>query len=113
MKFLILAIFSLISTALLKAQSYNNNSLKLYQHHLNPDNYKKIFFHNNDNAIIINDYNNSVLKIPTPILTYKGNTNGFDIYQSTPDNMYLIKPDSSVAFNMPVKQSTMQFESVK
>src|SRR4051812_5708463 len=98
MKFLILAIFSFISIAALKAQSYNNDSLKLYQHHLNPDIYKKLFLHGHDNSAIPNNYDNSILKIPAPLLTYKGDTNGFDIYQATPDNMYLIKPDSTVAF---------------
>jgi hypothetical protein len=111
MKFLILSIFSLISTAALKAQFYNHDSLKLYQHHLNPDDYKKLFPHGQENSIPGCD--KSILKIPAPLLTYKGNTNGFDIYQSTPDNMYLIKPDSTIAFNMPVKQSTIQFEPVK
>lgn len=113
MKFFILVIFSLVSTAALKAQSYNHDSLKLYQHHLDPDNYKKLFFHGHDNSTVPGNYDNSVLKIPSLQLTYKENTNGFDIYQATPDNMYLIKPDSTVAFNMPVRKSTIQFDPVK
>lgn len=35
--------------------------------------------------------------------TYLGNNKkGFDIYQTTQDNMYILKPDSSFASNMPV-----------
>ena len=43
----------------------------------------------------------SVLRIPAPQFTYKGNSNHFDIYTATPDNMYVIKPDSTIHFNMP------------
>lgn len=43
----------------------------------------------------------SVLRIPPPVLTYKGNTNHFDIYSATPDNMPVIMPDSTIHFNMP------------
>jgi hypothetical protein len=51
-------------------------------------------------------FDTSVLKIPKPQLTPIGNHNHFDIYQSTPDNMIVIKPDSSIHFTMPnaVKQ---------
>ena len=52
-------------------------------------------------------FDTSVLKIPTPLLTQIGNYNHFDIYQSSPDNMIVIKPDSSIRFTMPntAKQS--------
>jgi hypothetical protein len=43
----------------------------------------------------------SVLKIPNPKLTWIDNHNHFDIYQATPDNMYVIKPDTTKHFNMP------------
>lgn len=43
----------------------------------------------------------SILAIPPPQLTYKGNHNHFDIYSSTPDNMHVIKPDSTIHFKMP------------
>jgi hypothetical protein len=46
-------------------------------------------------------FDTSVLKIPTPQLTQIGNYNHFDIFQSSPDNMIVIKPDSSICFNMP------------
>ena len=46
-------------------------------------------------------FDTSVLRIPPPQLTYKGNHNHFDIYSATPDNMYVIKPDSTNHFNMP------------
>jgi hypothetical protein len=44
----------------------------------------------------------SVLKIPYPKLTWIGKHAHFDIYQATPDNMYVIKPDSTNHFNMPI-----------
>ena len=91
-----------------KAQLYSCDSLKLYS--FNPE--KKLIFQYAD-TLITPRYDNSVLKIPKPELTYKSNSNGFDIYQSTPDNMYLIKPDSTIAFNMPVKKSTIQMKPIK
>lgn len=45
--------------------------------------------------------NNRVLRLPAIKLTYKGNSNHFDIYTAAPDNMYVIKPDSTIRFNMP------------
>lgn len=42
----------------------------------------------------------SVLSVPPPLLTYKGNSNHFDIYTATPDNIYVIKPDSTIHFQM-------------
>ena len=48
-----------------------------------------------------NCFDTSVLKIPKPQLTQIGNYNHFDIYQSTPDNMIVIKPDSTICFIMP------------
>ncbi|MFT4154514.1 hypothetical protein [Parafilimonas sp.] len=44
---------------------------------------------------------NGVLRLPAIKLTYKGNSNHFDIYTAKPDNMYVIKPDNTVHFNMP------------
>jgi len=36
-------------------------------------------------------------------LTYKGNNgNGLSVYSATPDNMPIVKPDSTVYFTMPV-----------
>lgn len=44
----------------------------------------------------------SVFKLREPELTFVRNYNHSNIYQSTPDNMFIIKPDSSLIFNMPV-----------
>jgi hypothetical protein len=49
---------------------------------------------------------NFVLKLPVPKLSYKENANSFDIYQATPDQMFVIKPDSTIHFNMPVAFNT-------
>ena len=39
------------------------------------------------------------------ILRYQQNNNsGFSIYQSSPDNMYIVKPDPGLVFTMPVVQ---------
>jgi hypothetical protein len=46
--------------------------------------------------------NPSVLKLPAPELTFVRNYNHSNIYQATPDNMFIIKPDNSLIFNMPV-----------
>ena len=45
---------------------------------------------------------NFVLKLAEPKLTYKGNSIGFNVYQATPDQMFVIQPDSTTVFNMPV-----------
>jgi hypothetical protein len=44
----------------------------------------------------------SVLKLPEPELAFVRKYNHSNIYQSTPDNMFIIKPDSTLTFNMPV-----------
>ncbi len=44
----------------------------------------------------------SVLKLPKSELTFVTNYNHSDIYQSSPDNMFIIKPDSTLIFSMPV-----------
>lgn len=46
-------------------------------------------------------FDTSVLKIPEPILTQIGNHNHFNFYRSSPDNMIVIKPDSTIGFTMP------------
>ncbi|HEY2726524.1 MAG TPA: hypothetical protein VGI61_05095 [Parafilimonas sp.] len=60
-------------------------------------------------------FDTSVLKIPMPHLTQIGNYNHFDIYQSTPDNMIVIKPDSIIYFTMPnaVNQFIIQTPLIK
>ena len=49
-------------------------------------------------------YNNVPLAGAMPKrFTYLGNNNnGFDIYQTPQDNMYILKPDSTFTSNMPV-----------
>ncbi|MEP6467906.1 MAG: hypothetical protein ABJB05_16465 [Parafilimonas sp.] len=111
MKCLIFIFFSLTITAAVKAQLVAQESLQLHQHRFNKNIYNKLFLHHY-NIPEAAPYN-SVLKIPAPLLTYKGNTKGFEIYQSGTDNMFVAKPDSSVAFNMPVKQFAIQFEPIK
>ena len=58
------------------------------------------------------DFNNnlklpdpSVLKLPEPVLTYVGKNNHLEIYKSTPDNMYIAKPDSTFVYSMPVAKT--------
>jgi hypothetical protein len=103
MKFLILILFNLIITSAIEAQLNNRDSLKLYKNDFHPQN-KKIIPKYYSTLITRLNYDNSVLKIPRPLLTYRGNTNFFNIYQSTPDNMFVIKPDSTIVFNMPIKK---------
>jgi len=112
MKPSILFFLSLITGSTLKAQSQFSDSINLHQHKFDRDNYEKMrTTYNYDTSIQSN--NNFVVQIPKPVLTYKGNTNGFDIYQATPDNIFVIKPDSTTAFNMPVKPSFITIEPAK
>ena len=46
--------------------------------------------------------NPDVLSLPKPTLTFVGNLNHSNIYQATPDKMYIIKPDSTFKSNMPI-----------
>jgi hypothetical protein len=40
---------------------------------------------------------------------YKGNNqNGFDVYQTMQDNMYILKPDSTFVSNMPVLKFSLE-----
>jgi hypothetical protein len=94
--------FSLAITANAKAQSnLHTDSLTLYHHHFRSGN----LFSASQNAITNPEQittHNSVLILPAPKLTYIDNSNSFAIYKTTPDNMFVIKPDDTIAFNMPV-----------
>ena len=96
--------FAFVIAANAKAQTnIHADSLTLYHHNFN-HNYtflesQTTTLTQQDNAIIISK---SVLKLPTPKLTYVTNSNGFDIYHATPDNMFIAKPDDTIAFNIPV-----------
>jgi hypothetical protein len=102
MKYLMLIIGSAIFCDA-KAQLKNPDSLTIYNRNFHPQLHNtNMYAYNYSTIPSFSD--NSVLKIPSPILTYNGNNNSFNIYQSTPDNMPLAKPDSTIAFNMPVKK---------
>ena len=51
---------------------------------------------------LLQSTDSSVLNIDSPKLTYLYNQNHVDVYKATPDNMKVIKPDSSNHFTMPV-----------
>lgn len=55
---------------------------------------------------LLQSADSSVLKIASPNLTYLYNQNHVDVYEATPDNMKVIKPDSSNHFTMPVAGKT-------
>ncbi len=108
--------FSLLTAANAKAQSnFHADSLTLYHHNLNQNNTflesQKSVLSQQDNPITnpqqLNT-DNSVLKLPASKLTYTANSNSFDIYQATPDNMFVVKPDATVVFNMPVAGKTKE-----
>jgi hypothetical protein len=100
--------FSLMITANAKAQSnFHAGSLTLYHHNFSQNN----TFLESQKAVLPQQYaitepqlniDNSVLKLPAPKLIYTGKSTGFDIYKATPDNMFVAKPDDTIAFNMPV-----------
>jgi hypothetical protein len=44
---------------------------------------------------------------------YKGNNqNGFDVYQTLQDNMYILKPDSTFVSNMPILKFSLEQKPV-
>ena len=114
MKVLLFILFGLIIIFPVKAQLHTFDSLTLYKNNFSKPG-KKItpYHHYNFNSIPSPINESSILKIPEPVLTYKDNKNSFNIYQATPDNMYVIKPDSTVAYNMPVNKSFIQTEPYK
>jgi hypothetical protein len=65
-------------------------------------------FQKNDNPITFNFKKNikpidpCVLQLAQPKLAFVENINHSNIYQSSPDNMFIIKPDSTFLFSMPV-----------
>ncbi len=109
MKVLLFILFGLIINLSVKAQLHTFDSLTLYKNNFSKPGKKITPYHQyNFNSIPSPINESSVLKIAEPVLTYKDNKNSFNIYQSSPDNMYLIRPDSTVAFNMPVNKSFIQ-----
>ncbi len=109
MKYMILAVISLMFISNVSAQSNNfkDSASSGYLH----NNY----FFNHTNRIQQNKHplifnfkktmksiDPSVLLLEQPKLVFAGNVNHFNIYQSSPDNMVIIKPDSTFLFNMPV-----------
>lgn len=108
MKFSIF-IACLILSFTVNAQLYKNDVLRP-NNFKTPHKYPSIRFV--DTSIIIYHDHNSVLNLSQPQLIYKGNNNnGFNAYEITSYNMPLIKPDSTVAFTMPVKRLTLQAEA--
>jgi hypothetical protein len=65
-------------------------------------------FQKNNNPVIFNFKKNlnpidpCVLQLAQPKLAFIENVNHSNIYKSSPDNMFIIKPDSTILFNMPV-----------
>ena len=55
--------------------------------------------HADQNNALNNDF---VVYLPQPLLQFQHNVNGIDIFQATPDNIYVVKPDNTVSFSMPV-----------
>ena len=105
-----ISLFCLIIAANAKAQSnFQADSLTLYHHNFNHNN----TFSESQRAILAQqnsaitnpqqlNTDNSLLRLPASKLTYIANSKQFDIYQATPDNMFIVKPDDTIVFNMPV-----------
>jgi hypothetical protein len=69
----------------------HTDSLTLYHHHFRSGN----LFSASQNAITNPEQittHNSVLILPAPKLTYIDQSNDFDIYKATQDNMFVVKP---------------------
>ena len=64
---------------------------------------KTVPLNNIGNAPLVNNIDNMPIVAGEPlILNYLGNNNkGLDIYQSSLDNMYVVKPDSTFYSGMP------------
>jgi hypothetical protein len=43
-----------------------------------------------------------VKNLTPPVLTYIGKVKHFNLYSAAPDDMYILKPDSTFILNMPV-----------
>ena len=65
-------------------------------------------FQKNNNPVIsnfkknLNSIDPCVLQLAQTKLAFIENVNHSNIYKSSPDNMFIIKPDSTILFNMPV-----------
>jgi len=109
MKYIVVLGISLIFISNVQAQSSRSKDSalsallnnKYFFNHTNT-------FQKNNNPIIFNFKKNikpidaNVLKLAQPELVFVENINHSNIYQSSPDNMFIIKPDSTILFNMPV-----------
>lgn len=104
------ACLAFISTINAQSKFFRDSSLSLHFSNHYPSNANLKQEYNNPLILLRNvavhqqpqDQDNCVVKLPTPVLTFVGKSIGSNIYQSSPDNMYVIKPDSSLEFNMPV-----------
>ena len=73
---------------------FNNNI-----HHLAGKN--KVWQLVNSNAVTrVND--NCVVQLQQPTLQFQYNVNNMEVYQATPDNIYIVKPDPTISLPMPV-----------
>lgn len=48
--------------------------------------------------------------MPKKFIYLGNNENGFDVYQTVQDNMYILKPDSTFVSNMPIIKMTVENE---
>ena len=106
MKYIVLFGISLMFISSLHAQLNTSKdsallSNQLFFNHING-------FQKKDNPITFNFKKNikpidpSVLQLAQPKWVFVENINHSDIYKSSPDNMFIIKPDITILFNMPV-----------
>ena len=77
-------------------------------------NHTNTFQKNNNPAIFnfrkkLNPIDPCVLQLVQPKLAFIENVNHSNIYKSSPDNMFIIKPDSTILFNMPVADNNQIF----
>ncbi|HEX5152262.1 MAG TPA: hypothetical protein VFW07_12500 [Parafilimonas sp.] len=104
MKHLIIIFFSLYVSTGLKAQIHDNfdSSINVLKSKINHNDFKS-FQRFSGTGLEFQSINDKiVLKLPKPVLKFQYNANQFDVYNATPDNMFVIKPDNTVIFNMPI-----------
>ena len=107
MKNFVFIVVGLLTHTALHAQLHSefDSSVNIFRNKINltavKNNFQKLQYLDQPSQPV-ND--NFVVHLQQPVLRFQYNVNNMNVYQATPDNIYMIKPDNTIAFNMPVAE---------
>jgi len=105
MKKLVFGLLALTSYYFVNAQLHSDfdSAINIFNnkinHNADKNNFPKLVNVDYPSQELHSDF---VVQLQRPVLRFQYKVNDMDIYQATPDNLYTVKPDSTISFNMPV-----------